>query len=131
METYSNNEYRLSFKYPSDFTIEENLVSTSNYLQVVVNKNQDGSFSIKASKNYLPGDVTYFLDTEATGQETIDTRVWKTYYLPDGYGDGPEPSTTPIYALQVEVDGILYTAVFGNQTSITSTQKQVLSTLQF
>jgi len=130
-KTYTNNEYKLTFKYPAGFTIEENLVSTGNYLQVIVNKNQEDSFVIKASKDYLPGDVTYFLGTEATGQETIGTKVWKTYYLPNGYGDGTESSTAPIYTLQVEVNKVLYTAVFGDQSSTTPIQEQVLTTLQF
>jgi len=127
-QTYMSSEYKLSFKYPTDFTIEENLVPTSNYLQVIVNKNKQDSFNIKASKDYLPADVTYFLDTPAIGQQTIGDNTWATYSLPEGYGL-PE-GTSPIYGLQLEKNGILYTLFF-DQTEVTSTQNRILSTLKF
>lgn len=130
-KTYKNEEYKFSFKYPVDLTVEEVPVPTSGYTQIIINKNEEDSFIIKASKNYLPADIIYFLDTASTGQINISGNAWKEYFLPKGYGNGPEGLSSPIYGLQFEKNAILYTITFSNQTSMNQGQERILSTLKF
>lgn len=130
-ETYINSEYKFSFKYPTDFSIEEMSVPTNEYAQVIVNKDEVDEFTIKASMDYLPADVVYFLDTASTGEKVVGGNTWQTYLLPDGYGDEPGTQTSPIYGLQLEKNSVLYTITFSGQTETTSTQDQILSTFRF
>ena len=128
-ETFANEEYKLVFKYPREFTIKEEPVPSAKYTQVIFNETQQNSFVIQARKDYLPADATYFLDTEPIGEKSIAGNLWKIYFLSEGYCDGPE-CTLPIYALQIEKGGILYRATFYNQSKLTSTQELILSTLE-
>ncbi len=125
--TYTNKQYNLSFKYPSNFIIEENVIPTNNSLQIIINKGQKNTFSVNASANFSSTDATYFLDAEPTGKVIIDGITWKDYYLPTGSSHGTEP----IYGLQNQTNEILYTVTFFNQNSINPIQNQILSTFKF
>ena len=129
-KTYSNGEYRLFFDYPPTYSIEENIQPTSNYAQVIINKDLESSFSITAKTDYLPANTTYLLDQSPNGTITIRNHTWNTYYSSTGYGDAGGYSA-PYYGVQVEVDSVLYTAIFYNQTSLTEIHEKILSSLQF
>jgi hypothetical protein len=132
-KTYSNNQYNLSFKYPSAYVIEENPDNTENRMQIIVkNTSVDESFTITIWKKFPPGQASYFMDTESTGQKILAGYEWDTFYLPCGYRDGMNNSPCiSTYALQTETNGILYTATFGNQNATTENQDQILSSFEF
>lgn len=122
-----NPDYGYAFEYPPTMTLEVQ----SN--QIVLSMNSDSPWYsrwyIRASQDYTPMEAVYFLDTPSNGQITTGKTTWRTYYLPDGYCDGPGCSP-PIYAVRAEVDDTLYTAFFYNQSSLTELQGQMLATFR-
>jgi len=129
-ETYTNTNYDFSFKYSPTMVLEE-IFPEDDRMYISINKNRLDSFTIEASRDYLPGDVESFLDTSSNGERTINSEIWKTYLLPEGYGDGPESSNEPIYALRLEKNNILYSIIFYNKEKTTDQQDLILSTFKF
>lgn len=128
-ETYTNIFGQFSIKYPKEFVVKEDKLPNS---QEIFFERQADYFIIDVSKKYLPGEVEYYLDTNSTGEQQIGGAAWKTYYLPNGYGDGPG-KTPPILAFQREEKNILYSIQFYKVSSsrLTELQKQILSTFKF
>jgi len=58
-KTYTNETYKYSFKYPSDFEIQELPPAGLEPMFAVVlrDNNNNQIFSIKTDKDYLPGDI--------------------------------------------------------------------------
>lgn len=132
-ESFYNNFSGVGVKYPSDWGFEEDhrrgfpvLIFYEGPPESFVE-----SFRVEIREDYLPGDVIYFLDTPSTGDVVIGGNTWKVYYLPEGYSDGGETASGPIYALQIEKEGFLYKAIFFDQSEASETQKQILSTITF
>lgn len=125
-KSYLNENYAFAFDYPSDVALE---VSEKGPFEVRVSADGDNPFSISATRDYLPGEVTYFLDTAPSGQRVLGEYTWQTYELPEGYCDGPGCSP-PLYALQMEVEQVLYKVVFYDQATMTPLQEQILSTFR-
>ncbi len=123
-KTYANEDFGFSFAYPPEIPLE---VQTDGPFQVVVHDDPRQPFYVRATRDYLPNDLLYFLDTPSTGAITIGDNQWKTYALPNGYGDAVG-TTPPIYALQMEVDSVLYAVVFFEQDSLNELQLRILST---
>lgn len=125
--TYTNAEYGFALDYPPNMTLE------TQSDQVILSMDPDspwyGRWYLRAERNYTPADALYFLDMTSNGQTTTGKTTWTTYYLPEGYCDGPSCSP-PIYAVRAEFDHTLYTAFFYNQSSLTELQTQVLSTFR-
>jgi len=125
--TYTNTDYGFALDYPAGMTLETQLG------QFTLSTDPDSPWYkrwyIRATRDYTPADTTYFLDTTPNGETTIGQTTWTTYYLPEGYCDGPACSP-PIYAFQAEFDHILYTIFFYDQSSLTELQTQVLSTFR-
>ena len=128
-KTYTSTEYGFGFKYPSNYTIDENV--RTSLIQVIVNKSEKDSFNIGVSSDYKPANVKFFLDTEATGERKINDTVWQEYSLPQGYGDGGESLSSPVFGLQTEKDKLLYTITFYGETKTSEIQNQILSTFKF
>jgi transglutaminase-like putative cysteine protease len=123
--TYSDDNYGFAFNYPSDLTIETQAAP----FQVLIFTEPEAPFYFRATRDYLPNEIVYFLDTAATGQRKIGEYTWTTYYLPNGYGDAVG-FTPPLYALRTEVGNVLYSALFFNQDSTSELQDQILSTFR-
>ena len=125
--TYLNAEYGFALDYPTKMTLE------TQPQQIVLSTDADSPWDsrwyLRTERNYTSADALYFLDTPSNGQITTGQTTWTTYYLPEGYCDGPSCSP-PIFALRVEFDQTLYTASFYNQSSLTELQTQVLSTFR-
>lgn len=122
---YRNEQYAFAFDYPNDVRIE---VSEKPF-EVLVSTDTANPFSISTTRDYLPGDVIYFLDTAPGEQQTLGGHTRQTYELPGGYCDGTACSS-PVYALQMEAGQNLYKVVFYNQATMTPLQEQILSSFQ-
>lgn len=123
--SYLNEDYAFAFDYRTDVTIE---VSEKPF-EVRVSAGAANPFSISATRDYLAGDVTYFLDTAPSGQRVLGEYTWQAYELPEGYCDGSGCSS-PIYALQMEAGQVLYKVVFHDQATTLPLQEQILSTFR-
>ena len=125
LATYTDIEYGFAFDYPAqvEVRVEE------KPFQILVYTESTNPFYIRATRDFSPGDATYFLDTSSTGELAYGPYVWLTYYLPDGYADATGVSQ-PIYALQMKAEDVLYSVVSYNQDSLTEAQGQILSTFR-
>jgi len=125
--TYTSAEYGFALDYPTSMNLE------TQPQQIVLSTDADSPWDsrwyLRAEQNYTPADALYFLDTPSNGQITTGQTTWTTYYLPEGYCDGPSCSP-PIFALRVEFDHALYTAFFYNQSSLTELQTEVFATFR-
>lgn len=124
--TFTNQEYGYEFKYPSEARVEVVLKDAS---QVKVHIETDHPFQMTVSIDHAPNDVFHYLDTAANDERQIGENVWFEFILPDGYCDAVGCSA-PIYALQMEWDGVLYTAIFHSQESTTELQEEILATFK-
>ncbi|MCI0549677.1 MAG: hypothetical protein L0287_01845 [Anaerolineae bacterium] len=124
--TYTNQEYGYEFKYPGTVRVEITLEDAS---QVKVHAGVGDPFQVIVKIDYSPGDVLYYLDTAAIGERTIGENTWSEYVLPDGYCDATVCSP-PLYALQMESRGILFTVTFYSQKSTTELQEKILGTFK-
>ena len=125
--TYTNAEYGFAIDYPAHMTLETQ--SQQIVLSIDADSPWDRRWYLRTERNYTPADALYFLDTPSNGQITTGQTTWTTYYLPEGYCDGPSCSP-PTFALRAEFDHTLYTAFFYNQSSLTELQNQVFSTFR-
>jgi hypothetical protein len=66
--TYTNVEYGFEFDYPAqvEVRVEE------KPFQLLVYAESANPFYIRATRDFLPGDATYFLDTSSTGELVCD-----------------------------------------------------------
>lgn len=117
-KTYTNDTYKLSFKYPSNLNIEINQVDTANYVQVIFDKSSNNSFNIKASVKYPINQPKFLLDTESTGTKNINGKLWSVFELPNGS-----------LGMQLEENSILYSVIY--PVSEGTVVDQILSTFQF
>jgi len=124
--TYFDEVYNFEFEHPIDVQIETQSVGG---FQVLVYTDPENPFYIRATRDFLPGSLLYFLDTEPIGQRILGSNTWQAFHLPDGYGDAVGTSP-PIYALQLEQGGVLYSATFYHQSTTTDLQDQILSTFR-
>lgn len=85
--------------------------------------------SARGAGSVAGDNLLYFLDMPANGSQPLGQYTWTTYYLPQGYCDGPS-CTAPIYALQMELGLHLYSAVFYGQASLSDLQAMILSTFR-
>jgi hypothetical protein len=125
--TYTKTEYGFALDYPANMILEPQ--SQQIVLSPDADSPWDSRWYLRIEQNYTPADALYFLDTPSNGQVTTGQTTWTTYYLPEGYCDGPGCSP-PIFALRAEFDHTLYTAFFYNQSSLTELQTQVFSTFR-
>ena len=124
--TYINREYGYEFKYPNEARVEVVLEDAS---QVEVHIETDRPFQMTVRMDHTPNDVFYYLDTEANDERQFGDNVWFEFILPDGYCDAIGCSA-PIYALQMEWDGVLYTATFRSQERTSELQEEILATFK-
>jgi hypothetical protein len=124
--TYTNENYNFAIDYPSEVEVS---VQSEGPFQLLVYTDPENPFYIRATRDFLPGDAAYFLDTSPIAETTYGTYVWQTYHLPNGYGDAISFSP-PMYALQMQAGDVLYTIVFFNQDSLTEWQAHILSTFR-
>jgi hypothetical protein len=122
--TFTNEEYGYQFEYPAGVKVE---LTNKDGGQVSIDPGAGDPFQVTATREYLPGDALYYLDTPSSGERKIGENVWSEYRLPDGYCDGVGCSP-PIYALRMEARDVLYTVTFASQDTITELQDQILST---
>ncbi len=97
--------------------------------QVRVHAGTNEPFQVTGTRDYLPGDVLYYLDTPSSGEREIGENVWSEFVLPNGYCDAVGCSP-PIYALQMESGHVLYRVIFTSQNTTTEFQEQILSTFK-
>lgn len=114
---YQSTDLGFTFKYPNNLTLETNQVDSSNYTQLIFNKNVSDSFTIKASTKYPVNQPKYLLDTESTGNKSINGETWSTYVLSVDSG------------LQLEKNNVLYSVIYPN--SKLALIDQILSTFKF
>ena len=126
LEKYENATYNFAFEYPAGIVITE---EAKGPFQVQIHAEPESPFQIRARKEYSVNEPKYFLDTAPNGQITLGEITWHTFQLPDGYQDATGKSL-PIYALQTELDSILYTVVIYNQDALTPVQINILSTFR-
>jgi len=124
--TYFNEDFGFSLSYPQEILLE---VQTDGPFQVVVHDDPKRPFYVRATRDYLPNDSLYFLEAPSTATITIGDYQWQTHVLPNGYGDAVGTSP-PIFALQMEVDSVLYSVVFFEQDSLNELQFRILSTFR-
>jgi len=124
--TYTDEYYNFAVDYPSDVEVS---VQSEGPFQLLVYTDPENPFYIRATRDFLPGYVAYFLDTSPIAETAYGAYVWQTYHLPNGYGDAIGFSP-PIYALQMQAGDVLYTIVFFNQDSLTELQAHILSTFR-
>jgi len=125
--TYTNAEFGFALDYPPNMALE------TQSEQIVLSTDPDSPWYnrwyLRVERNYTPADALYFLDMTSNGQTTTGQTTWTTYYLPEGYCDGPGCSP-PIYAVRAEFNHVLYTAFFYNQSSLAELQTRILSTFR-
>jgi hypothetical protein len=124
--TYVNEDYGFSFDYPQEVLLD---VQTEGPFQVVVHDDPEAPFYVRATRDYLPNELLYFLEAPSTGATTIGDYQWQVHVLPNGYGDAVGTSP-PIYALRMERNSVLYSVVFFEQDSLTELQLRILSTFK-
>jgi hypothetical protein len=124
--TYINEAYGYELHYPQDVRIEEMNKDASI---VRIHTDVGDPFQIVATFQYSPGDVIYYLDSLSVGEHEIGGQIWSEYILPEGYCDGTGCSP-PIYALQMEAAGVLYSVTFYSQSAMSTLQQQILSTFR-
>ncbi len=129
-DTYSNREFKFSLKYPESYSVEILSPVGTEYVELLVSKDKQNSFTVRANKSYQPADVIYYLDTTSSGEKIIGENTWHIYLLSNGYRDGGDEKSSPIFALQLEKNNILYSAVFYNQEAMEETQEKILSTFE-
>src|SRR5574341_1954500 len=117
-ETFTNQEYGYQFEYPAGARVEV----TNKGSQVKVYAGTGEQFHVAATREYMPGDVLYYLDTPALGERTIGGNVWSEFALPDGYCDADRCSP-PLYALRMEAGDVLYTVTFTSQDTTNELQE--------
>lgn len=124
-QTYRNEEYGFEFKYPKQESFREHNPS-QEFIQIFTD-----SVRIKATKNrYIDESSDWFLDTPPNGEFILGNITWKTFFLPNGYCDGPGCSV-PIYAVNTRRENVVYSVTFGEKQQISDLQKQILSTFKF
>jgi len=128
-KTYENDINKFSVNYPDDVTFEEN--QTGGGIQIIFNKFKPNSFTIHAQTGYPPTQPQYFLGATSNGSRKIGEITWNTFYLSKGYQDASNLETTPIYALQLEQNEILYSIYDFKSTQIPEQIIQILSTFKF
>lgn len=124
--TFTNEEYGYQFEYPAGVKVE---ITNKDAGQVRVDAGAGDPFQVTATREYSPGDALYYLDTQAVGERRIGKNLWSEYSLPDGYCDAVGCSP-PLYALQMESAGVLYTVTFYSQETTTEQQEKILSTFR-
>ena len=97
--------------------------------QVKVQIEPGDPFEVMVTLQYTPTDALYYLDTPSSGDRTIGENIWSEFLLPDGYCDATSCST-PIYALKMEADNILFTVIFHSQETTTELQEEILATFK-
>lgn len=135
-KTYTNNDFKFSFLYPSDVTIKEGFdldvsswhLATPVY-QVILTKQGKSYFTIEASKSYSSSELGFDMGIPPTGQKAIGNTTWEEYFRPNNYGEGP--FIPPDYALKKENNSVLYGIRFSGQKETNDEQNQILSTFQF
>ncbi len=127
---YQNNQYNFEFKYPETYTIEVVPVATSGYTQIILNKSETESMTIKLTDDFTQSQITSFLDTSPIGEAEFGDYTYYKFSLPNGYGNSPENINSPIEGFQTNQNDILLTvAIFGS--GLTEIQAQILSTFKF
>ena len=117
-KTYTNDTYKLSFRYPSNLSIDINQVDTANYVQVIFNKSLSDSFTVKASTKYPTNQPKYLLDTQATGTKNINGYNWNLFKLSD-IDSG----------MQFEINSVLYSIIYPSSNEVEI--DQILSIFKF
>ena len=131
-KTYTKKEYKLSFKYPPGFTIEEGGFGTNliNY-QIILNKSSQDSLAIKASPQEIEPGLVSEVNWDSESNLTHNNITWKYRYSKTGYGDGPDYKPKPYILLTTNNSNIGYTIEAWGQQSLSQVQMQVLSTIKF
>jgi len=124
--TYTNEYYNFAIDYPSDVEVS---VQSDGPFQLLIYTEPENPFYLRATRDFLPGDVVYFLDTSPIAETIFGAYLWQTYNLPNGYGDATG-SSPPIYAFQMQASDVLYTIVFFNRDSLSELQAHILATFR-
>jgi hypothetical protein len=124
--TCTNIEYGYALQIPEGAHVE---ITSKGGHQIKVHAGIDDPFQIKATRDYFPSDVTFYLDTRSGHERKIGGNRWSEFVLPKGYCDATVCSM-PMYVLQMEVADVLYTVTFYSQDTTTASQEQILSTFQ-
>ncbi len=118
-KTYKNNQYGMSFKYPSNLKLEiENInpVDSGNYILLTFDRAVFvDSFTIKISSN-APSRPKILLETEPYATKKLGSYSWYMYMLSADSG------------LQMEKNNILYSVIYRNREDLIF---QILSTFKF
>lgn len=125
-KTFTNQECTYEFQYPNEAQVE---VMDKNASQVKVHAGTGDPFQVTCSRDYSFGDALYYLDTQAVGKRSIGENTWAEFRLPEGYCDAVGCSP-PIYALQMELGGVLYTVTFYSEDMTTELQQEILATFR-
>jgi hypothetical protein len=118
-KTYKNDQYGMSFKYPSYLKLEvENIkpVNSGNYILLTFDRAVFvDSFTIKISAN-APRRPTILMETEPYATKKLGSYSWYMYMLSADSG------------LQMDKNNILYSVVYRNREDLIF---QILSTFKF
>ena len=118
-KTYKNDQYGMSFKYPSYLKLEvENIrpVNSGNYILLTFDRAVFvDSFTIKISAN-APRRPTILMETEPYATKKLGNNLWYMYMLSADSG------------LQMDKNNILYSVIYRNREELIF---QILSTFKF
>lgn len=118
-KTYKNDQYGMSFKYPSYLKLEvENIkpVNSGNYILLTFDRAVFvDSFTIKISAN-APRRPTILMETEPYATKKLGSYSWYMYMLSADSG------------LQMDKNNILYSVIYRNREELIF---QILSTFKF
>jgi hypothetical protein len=89
-KTYENLAYRIRFKYPAEFTIEELPNLGPNYMQINIldqTRKAKAIFMIKTS--YSQEETASFVGSSPQDTKTINGLTWRFFDFPQGYSNSP------------------------------------------
>jgi hypothetical protein len=134
---YKNEEFKFRFKYPESATLdvikEEDNVLELRINRFLVEEMLENETYITAKKNYAEEEASLFLGKKSDGKIEVNHYFWRTYTLMTGEEilGMWHLYTYPIYAVQREENGILYTVKAYWQTGFSLPQQKILASFRF
>ncbi len=123
-QTYTNNKFGISFKYPLSHSLTDN---SSDQLEIIINQDQPDAMTLwtepasTASANqYLSKDPNTII---IAGEQN-----WFVYYFPNGI---KSVGDYPIYTLRTQVGDYIYTISTSNRNVLDKVQDGIFDSIRF
>lgn len=130
-ETYSNSKYNISFKYPSNFSVNVSNDVEAQFLLSIIGNSEEYALDISPKIDKYSGMPygKYPLNTQPNGSEKIGNYTWETIPSTTFCDMGMCGDTSPMY--QVSSENYRYDFLLNNPKTPTQTFKSILSTFKF